>query len=229
VNAGWHWWGLLQRSLHRHSVYWCAGARLVVRIGCASEAVLTSGKAPLSRQSCVSNTEPQAPRFPISGITLLVVDDDPSFRRALRRLLELERISVVEADGGESAIRAIEGDEPRVLDAVLTDVAMPGVFGHELIEVFRENRPSLPVVAMSGWTPLPVDLVPVSLLHKPFDVMELIDTIGPLVLTPEATLRRARRLRLDAARLGALAERQHSKARGHGAKSDDLMKRHPDS
>jgi CheY-like chemotaxis protein len=169
----------------------------------------------------MSDAEPQVQ---ISGTTLLVVDDDLSLRRALRRLLELERITVIEADDGEAAIRLIEGDEPQVLDAVLTDVAMPTVSGPELIAVLREHRPSLPVVAMTG-SPLAASFALVPVLNKPFEPKDLLETLGPLVLTPEATQRRARRMRVDASKLRALAEGQHLTARAELARSGDLMKR----
>jgi DNA-binding NtrC family response regulator len=160
----------------------------------------------------------------IPGVTLLVVDDDPSFRRALRRLLELERISVVEADDGERAIVLIEQDEPKVLDAVVTDVAMQAVSGPELIAVLREHRPSLPVVARTGWDPIPPGFPAVPLLLKPFEVKELIEALGPLVLTPDAIRRRARQMRADAAESRALAKRQQEIAREHHAKTGELMK-----
>ena len=161
----------------------------------------------------------------ISGTTLLVVDDDPSFRRALRRVLELDRIFVVEVDDGEQAIRVIEQDEPQLLDAVLTDVAMPAVSGPELIAVLREYRPALPVVAMSGWEPVPPGLLLlVPVLHRPFELEELIEAVGPLVLTPEAIRRRARQMRADAAESRALSERQRQIAREHRAKTGELMK-----
>jgi DNA-binding NtrC family response regulator len=166
--------------------------------------------------------EPQV-CFQIYGVTLLVVDDDSSFRRALRRLLELERISVIEADGGESAIQAIDGDESQVIDAVVTDLAMPAGSGPELIAVLREHRPSLPLVALTAWTPLPAGLPPVPLLYKPFELKELVDAVGTLVLTPEGIRRRARQMRADAAESRALAERQRSIARDQQAKSGELM------
>ena len=168
------------------------------------------------------NVDPQT--LEISGLTLLVVDDDPSFRRALRRLLEQERISVVEADDGERAIYVIEQDESQVLDAVLTDVAMQAVSGPELIAVLREHRPGLPVVAMSAWDPVPPGLPPMPFLSKPFELEELIDTLGPLVLTPDAIRRRARQMRADAAESRALARRQQEIAREHHAKTGELMK-----
>src|SRR6476646_3244633 len=91
-----------------------------------------------------------ATSFPLQGATLLLVDDDSHFRRALRRLLELERTRVIEAADGGEAIRYIEADDADRLDVVLTDLAMPVVSGSELIAVLQECRPSLPVVSMSA-------------------------------------------------------------------------------
>jgi two-component system, NtrC family, C4-dicarboxylate transport response regulator DctD len=171
----------------------------------------------------VLDAEPHA-ALQIPGTTLLIVDDDSSFRRALRRLLELERISVVEADDGEGAIHVIEQDEPQVLDAVVTDVAMQRVFGPELIAVIREHRPSLPVVAMTGWDPIPPGFPAVPLLIKPFELEQLIEVVGPLVLTPKAVRRRVRQMRADAAESRALAKRQREIGREHLAKAGELMK-----
>ncbi len=169
------------------------------------------------------DAEPHA-TLQIHGTTLLVVDDDSSFRRALRRLLEQERISVVEADDGEGAIHVIEQDEPQVLDAVVTDVAMQGVSGPELIAVLLEHRPSLPVVAMTGWDPIPPGFPPVPLLLKPFELAELIEVVGPLVLTPKAIRRRVRQMRAEATESRALAKRQQEMGREHLAKAGELMK-----
>jgi two-component system C4-dicarboxylate transport response regulator DctD len=160
----------------------------------------------------------------ISGTTLLVVDDDPSFRRALRRLLQLELISVIEANDGEWAVRVIEQHEPPLADAVLTDVEMPAVSGPELIAVLQRYRPALPVVAMTGWDPLPPGLPRVPILQKPFELKELIETVGPLVLTPEVIRRRARQMRADAAQSRALSERQRQIAIEHRTNTGELMK-----
>ena len=169
------------------------------------------------------DAEPQT-TLQIPGTTLLVVDDDSSFRRALRRLLELDRIFVVEAEDAEQAIRVIEQDDPQLLDAVLADLAMPGVSGSELIAVLGEYRSALPVVAMSAWDPVPPGLLSVPLLHKPFELEELLETLGPLVLTPDAIRRRARQMRADAAESRSLAARQLSISREHRAKTGELMK-----
>jgi FixJ family two-component response regulator len=111
-----------------------------------------------------------------------------------------------------------------VIDAVVTDMAMPAGSGPELIAVLREHRPSLPLVAMTAWTPLPSGLPPVPVLQKPFELKELIDAVGTLVLTPEGIRRRARQMRADAAESRALAKRQQEIAREHHAKTGELMK-----
>jgi DNA-binding NtrC family response regulator len=50
-----------------------------------------------------------APHGPIwHGATVLVVDDDPSVRQILRRMLEAEGFHVEEAQDGESALRLVQ-------------------------------------------------------------------------------------------------------------------------
>ncbi len=172
----------------------------------------------------MSNVDTQTTCFQIpDGATLLIVDDDPSLRRSLRRTLELERTSVIEAADGEDAIRVIERDEAQLLDVVLTDLMMPVVSGSELIAVLMECRPALPVVAMSAALDLPPDLLPVPLLRKPFEPEELVRTVAPLVLSSQAMRRRARQARADAAESRSLAERQRTIARDQMAKCGDLM------
>ena len=157
------------------------------------------------------------------GATLLIADDDRSVRRSLRRMLELERISVVEASDGEEAIRVIERDEAHLLDLVLIDLMMPVVSGSELIAVLMERRPGLAVVAMSAAADLPPGLFPVPLLRKPFEPEQLVRTVAPLVLSSHAMRRRARQARADAAESRSLAERQQTIASDQRGKCGDLM------
>ena len=172
----------------------------------------------------MSNVDTQTTCFRIpDGANLLIVDDDPSLRRSLRRMLEPERTSVIEAADGEHALRVIERDEAQLLDVVLTDLKMPVVSGFELIAVLMECRPALPVVAMSAVGHLPPDLLPVPLLQKPFEPVELVRTVAPLVLSSQAMRRQARQARADAAESRSLAERQRTIARDQMAKSGDLM------
>src|SRR5690242_12566918 len=142
------------------------------------------------------------------GAMVLVADDDPILRRMVRRMLEQERVAVVEAHDGEHAIRIVDHDEAHLLDTVVTDLDMPIVSGAELIAVLRECRPDLPVVAMSGSSDLPPALAMVPLLHKPFGSEDLLGAVAPLVLRARAMRARARQTRADAAESRAIAERQ---------------------
>ena len=63
-------------------------------------------------------------------MTVLIVDDHASFRRAARKLLEHHGYRVVgEACDGESALAAVREMRP---DVVLLDVQMPGIDGFEV-------------------------------------------------------------------------------------------------
>ena len=79
------------------------------------------------------------------AMTLLIVDDHPSFRLAARRLLEQHGYDVVgEAGDGEAALRVASELRP---DVVLLDVQMPGIDGFEVTErLLAGDRP--PVVVL---------------------------------------------------------------------------------
>jgi DNA-binding NtrC family response regulator len=156
------------------------------------------------------------------GATLLLVDNDSFVRRALRRMLELDGTTVVEAADGGQAIRVVERDEAQLLDVVLTSVLLPVVSGPELIAVLLECRPALPVVAMSGLLELPADLPPVPVLQKPFDYEELVRVMTPLVLRSQAIRRRVQQALADAAESHSLVRRQRALARDQRAKNSDL-------
>ena len=172
----------------------------------------------------MSDAELQTTDLPIpDGAALLLVEDDVFVRRALRRMLQLEGASVIEAADGEQALRVIERDEAQLLDAVLTDLVMPVVSGHELIAVLLECRPALPVVAMSAFDQLPLDFPGVPFLQKPVGPEDLFETLAPLILGSQAMRRRARQARANAAESRSLAARQVARARDQHAKSGDLM------
>jgi CheY-like chemotaxis protein len=77
---------------------------------------------------------------------VLVVDDEPEFRRLVRQALPA--LAVVEAADGEEALRRVEEDQ---LDLVLTDLCMPGMDGFGLLANLRSRFPGLPVLAVSGY------------------------------------------------------------------------------
>jgi DNA-binding NarL/FixJ family response regulator len=77
------------------------------------------------------------------SVTVLIVDDHPSFRASARTLLESEGYDVVgEAEDGASAIRAVAELHP---DLVLLDIQLPDVDGFEVAERLKEleDRPAV--------------------------------------------------------------------------------------
>jgi two-component system response regulator MprA len=82
-------------------------------------------------------------------MSILVVDDEPAVREALRRALELEGYDVeLAADGAEALERLANGaPEP---EAVLLDVLMPNVDGIEVCRRLREEGRTLPILMLTA-------------------------------------------------------------------------------
>jgi len=88
---------------------------------------------------------------PKGSETVLVVEDDSNLRALVARVLKNCGYTVYVADGGVEAL-AIACDPARIIDAVITDVVMPGMNGRELVEKLIESRPELGSLLMSGYT-----------------------------------------------------------------------------
>ena len=70
------------------------------------------------------------------AVTVLIVDDHPSFRASARTLLEAEGYEVVgEAENGETAVDAARELHP---DLVLLDVQLPGIDGFSVANQLRK-------------------------------------------------------------------------------------------
>jgi len=79
--------------------------------------------------------------------SILVIDDDPSLRRTMRRILERGGHSVREAEHGLAGLRMVAAEAP---DVVVTDLLMPEKEGIETIVELREKHPSVGILAVSG-------------------------------------------------------------------------------
>ena len=69
---------------------------------------------------------------------ILIVDDSRTFRMLVRRLLEVHRFTIIEAEDGLAGLRAIE-EHPEI-SLVLTDFEMPNMNGVEFVSKLRAAR-----------------------------------------------------------------------------------------
>jgi DNA-binding NarL/FixJ family response regulator len=82
------------------------------------------------------------------SVTVLIVDDHPSFRASARTLLEAEGYEVVgEAEDGAGAMRAARRLHP---DLVLLDVQLPDLDGFEVADRLRKLEDPPEVVLTSS-------------------------------------------------------------------------------
>jgi len=110
--------------------------------------------------------------------TILVVDDDAMMRTLVGRTLRGEGFQVWTASGAPEA-RQVLNRLPGVLDLILTDVAMPGGMGPQLVAEIRKAHPSVRLLYMSSYSRKDllghgIDLGKEDLLAKPFMAAELV-------------------------------------------------------
>lgn len=87
-------------------------------------------------------------RYPLSGLRVLVVDDDPGICESLKELLEGERCCIETAPSGVHAVNVLGCQQ---FDLVLSDVVMPDMDGYELYQMVKQQTPKLPVVLMTAF------------------------------------------------------------------------------
>jgi len=84
----------------------------------------------------------------LTGLRILVVDDDLGICRSLKEILEAEGCEVEVACDGAEALRRIEAVD---FDLVMSDVVMPVMDGYELYKAVHEQRPGMPVLMMTAF------------------------------------------------------------------------------
>jgi len=80
--------------------------------------------------------------------TLLIVDDEKNYLFVLEDLLSEEGYEVITTEGGEEALKLLDGHD---LDLIITDMKMPGMDGMALMEAVHQRLPDLPVIMMTAY------------------------------------------------------------------------------
>ena len=110
---------------------------------------------------------------------VLLVDDEVDFVEVLADRLEARGLQVVKAHNGSQALEEAEG---KVFDAILLDMAMPGMGGIETLEGLLKINPDLQVILLTGQATLEqaataIRIGALDLLEKPADIETLVSKI----------------------------------------------------
>ena len=98
-------------------------------------------------KKCAERSKPDS-RYPLSGLRILVVDDDAGICQSLKDLLEEERCNIETAASGVLAMEWLGRQE---FDVVVSDVVMPDMDGYQLYQTVKNKMPHLPVVLMTAF------------------------------------------------------------------------------
>ncbi len=112
---------------------------------------------------------------------ILIIEDEPSIRRVLIKILseESETYVVDEAEDGNIGFDKIKNND---YDLVLCDIKMPKMDGVELLEAVKKIKPEIPVVMISGHGDMETAIQTMRLgafdyISKPPDLNRLLNTV----------------------------------------------------
>jgi PAS domain S-box-containing protein len=130
---------------------------------------------PRARQAADSSRSPgkvSATHPDLSGVCVLVVDDDDSVRDVVVEALGEAGCAVNAVSSGRAALEALRADR---FDLAVIDFAMPGLNGADTAVLVRAQRPDLPILFITGRADLPVlqSVGNSAVLQKPFVASDL--------------------------------------------------------
>ena len=140
-----------------------------------------------------------------------VVDDDPSVRKALERLM---RSAGHNARIFTSALEFLNGKRLETPACLVLDINMPGLNGLELQEYLTDKEISLPIVFITGYGSVPESVKAmkagaVDFLQKPFSDEDLLEAIARALDTNRRTRQDQEQLKQLRERLETLTPREY--------------------
>ena len=144
---------------------------------------------PLTKSEPDTTTpKPMAVKQSSRSRLVLVVEDEAAVRGTLRRQVEMLGHAVTVADSVPAALAILQSANPP--DVLLTDVVLgSGLNGIDLVEQARKDRPTLPVVFVSGYTAVPeaqarINATGAPMLPKPCALSQLERALNSAIAKP---------------------------------------------
>ncbi len=117
---------------------------------------------------------------------ILVIDDDPGYQAAMRRVLLLEGHDVRVAGAGEEGLAMFA---LAAADLVIVDLLMPGMDGIQTVRALRTRFPGVRILVVTGAHDVLADdvlrgaswLGDASTMSKPFDDAELLRAVRAIL------------------------------------------------
>ena len=136
---------------------------------------------------------------------VFVIDDDPSFRRSTKMLIESAGLSV---QAFSSAEEFLHGRRPDIPGCLVLDVRLPNLSGLDLQRELAEASLEIPIIFITGHGDIPMTVQAMKagateFLTKPFREQDLLDAIHRAIHFDRAA-------RLQRAELEELRGRYHS-------------------
>jgi FixJ family two-component response regulator len=141
---------------------------------------------------------------------VFLVDDDPSVRKALERLLRSVGMSI---EAHSTAQQYLEHYDPTISGCLVLDIAMPGLSGLELQRLLGGHDDALPIIFLTGCADVPSTVQAmkagaVDLLSKPVDETVLIEAVRAALERDRENRRSRAELAADLARIELLTPRE---------------------
>lgn len=122
----------------------------------------------------------------LKGGQIFVIDDDAVIREGVKRVLN-GRGYQTEAFG--SGDRAFEALRCKQADLIISDLKMPGMNGHQVLENIRQLHPGIPVIIITGYSTVDTAVAvmkqgAVDYLAKPFTPDQLLEKVRLALAQP---------------------------------------------
>lgn len=111
---------------------------------------------------------------------VLLVDDEEQFLKVLSKRLEGRGMKVDTSTSGEDALNRLQGKE---FDAIILDLAMPGMSGIETLKRIRSENPDVQIIMLTGHGTVETGIEAmkagaVDFLEKPADLNKIMEKIS---------------------------------------------------